>query len=244
MEQLHLQLKQQPGERGHLYWGLRFSPPGSLAAHPGLRNKPSDMLAPSLAAPWQGWLPHHAGEQCEHQHAGAGWLPVSRHSGCQEGPLLAGNVSLAHRRQLTALCRCRPGAPAVLISIIQAPCVSHSPAPLGFLLPVNKHVSLCFLHGGLCREQFWPQTDHHRGLIFLSACFYLQHDERFFLPFIHLFLSNYIYCMGTCTFSFVLGEPLTLAHMAYSLQPNFPGFDKTPGNYVSITSTVRDYAPA
>lgn len=108
-------------------------------------------------------------------------------AGAGEGPPLTGNVSLAHRQQLTALCRCRPGAPAVLISIIQAPCVSHSPPPLGFLLPVNKHVSLGFLHGGLCREQFWPQTDHCWGLIFLLAGFYLQHDERLFLPFIYLF---------------------------------------------------------
>lgn len=187
-------------------------------------------------------LIHPAGE---HQHCGAGWLPVSWCRGCQEGPLLAGNVSLAHRQQLTAPLPRRPGAPALLISIIQAPCVSHSPPPpLGFLLPVNKHVSLCFLHGGLCREQFWPRTDHHWGLIFLSAGFYLQHDERFFLPFIYLkVLSNYIYCRGNCTFSFVLGEPLTLAHRAYSLQPNFPGFDKTSSNHVSITSTVSNYAP-
>lgn len=158
-----------------------------------------------------GMASHPAGEQCDHHHYDTGWLPVPAQR-VPGGPLLAGKVSLAHRQQLTALCCCRPGAPAVLISIIQAPCVSHSPPPLGFLLPVNKHVSPCFLHGGLCREQFWPQTDHCWGRIFLSAGFYLQHDERFFLPFIHLFLSNYIYCTGTCTFSFVLGEPLTGSH--------------------------------
>lgn len=147
-------------------------------------NKPSDTLAPP-------WLPH-GRDDCHTLLGSSGSITAlalagSPCPGRQEGPLLAGNVSVAHRRQLTALCRRRPGAPAVLISIIQAPCVSHSPPPLGFLLPVNKHVSLCFLHGGLCREQFWPQTDHRWGLIFLLAGFYLQHDERFFLPFIYLF---------------------------------------------------------
>lgn len=174
----------------------------------------------------------------EHHHPCAGWLPAPRCSGCQEGPPLAGNVSLAHRQQLTALCRRRPGAPAVLISIIQAPCVSHSPPPLGFLLPVNKHVSLGFLHGGLCREQFWTQTDHRWGCIFLSAGFYLQHDERFFLPLTYL-SQVIIFIVRHCTFSFVLWEPLTLAHVEYSLQFNFPGLTKYQVTMFSLTYSKR-----
>lgn len=186
MEQLHLELKQQPGKRSHLHWAELFSP--RLACCPPSLDEQAIRHAGTFpGSPTAGRTATSCWEQWEHHRSGAGWLPVSRRSGCQEGPLLAGNVSLAHRRQLTALCRRRPGAPAVLISIIQAPCVSHSPPPLGFLLPVNKHVSLCFLHGGLCRQQFWPQTDHRWGLIFLSAGFYLQHDERVFLPFIYLF---------------------------------------------------------
>lgn len=187
MELFHLQLKQQPGERGHLH-RAELSSSRLASCPPWLEEQAIIRHAGTFpGCPMAGWLPHPAGEQCEHHCCGAGWLPVSRHSGCQEGPLLAGNVSLAHRQQLTALCCHRPGAPAVLISIIQAPCVSHSPPPLGFLLPVNKHVSLCFLHGGLCRYKFWPRTDHSWGLIFLLAGFHLQHDERFFLPFIYLF---------------------------------------------------------
>lgn len=170
-----------------LHWAEVFSP--RLACCPLLARQTSHQTCWHLP-----WLPCDRddchvllGSHCQRPHAHAGWLPMPQHSGCWEGPPLAGNVSLAHRQQLTALCCRRPGAPAVLISIIQAPCVSHSPPPLGFLLPVNKHVSLCFLHGGLCREQFYPQTDHCWGLIFLSAGFHLQYDERFFLPFTYLF---------------------------------------------------------
>lgn len=169
---------------------LSFSPQSLPAAHPLLSQQTirhAGTFPPSLQ---HTQLPHPSlsGDSPP-------WCclaPCSEHGRSWEGPCSLENVSLAHRQQLTTLCSRRPGAPAVLISIIQAPCVSHSPSPLGFLLPVNKHVALRFLDGGLCREQCWPQTDHHQGLIFPSAGFYLQHDERLFLPL--CILSNHIYC--------------------------------------------------
>lgn len=158
---------------------------------PRSANKPSDA--------WQHrWLPcvlHPAGQVAHPPRDSPSLLaesPLPTAAGARRAPRSLENVSLAHRQQLTALCCRRPGAPAVLISIVQAPCVSHSPPPLGFLLPANKHVALCFLDSGLCRGQRWPPTDHHQGLIFLSAGFYLQHDERLFLP--PCILSNRVYC--------------------------------------------------
>lgn len=195
MEQLYL------GQTWHPLCGAgrRGLPPQGTSAFllkvcllptPCSASKPSDMLAPSL--PPCSTHNCHIPRCLEIHHPGAAWLPAPQHGRSWEGPRSLENVSLAHRQQLTTLCSRRPGAPAVLISIIQAPCVSHSPSPLGFLLPVNKHVALRFLDGGLCREQCWPQTDHHQGLIFPSAGFYLQHDERLFLPL--CILSNHIYC--------------------------------------------------
>lgn len=175
----------EPGGRGHPCTGGSFLPEACLLPTPRSANKPSDA--------WHHrWLPCvlHPAQRFPILVLAESPLPTA--AGARRAPRSLENVSLAHRQQLTALCRRRPGAPAVLISIVQAPCVSHSPPPLGFLLPANKHVALRFLDGGLCRGQRWPPTDHRQGLIFLSAGFYLQHDERLFLP--PCILSHRVYC--------------------------------------------------
>lgn len=193
---MHLGPRQHPssgaGRQGSPLHRRQFSPRGLPAAHPSLSQQAIRCLAPSLA-PLRAasrWASSTPAQRFPILVLAESPLPTA--AGARRAPRSLENVSLAHRQQLTALCRRRPGAPAVLISIVQAPCVSHSPPPLGFLLPANKHVALRFLDGGLCRGQRWPPTDHRQGLIFLSAGFYLQHDERLFLP--PCILSHRVYC--------------------------------------------------
>lgn len=84
MEQLHVQLKQQPGERGHLHRAEAFSP-RLAGCPPWFEDQAIRHAGTSLAVPWQGW-PHILLGSSVTITTVALAGSLSRHSGCQVGP--------------------------------------------------------------------------------------------------------------------------------------------------------------